>query len=111
MRMLHRDLNGDRGRAQSGWMRVVAVALIVTFIVAAASAGSAQEGIGTSQHQSPSPTQFGYGAVSLLLTIPNGLAKVAYAGLGGIVGGFAFALSKGDSDAARAVWTASLRGT
>ena len=53
----------------------------------------------------------GLGAASALLTLPYGVSKMLYAGMGGVVGGFAWVLSGGDTDAAEAVWDASLNGT
>ena len=37
--------------------------------------------------------------------------KVAYAALGGIIGGFAYALTGGDLDTAKTVWKPSFYGT
>jgi hypothetical protein len=75
------------------------------------SAGWAQDNTGHDQIHSATPTQFGIGAASVLLSIPYGAAKVTYAALGSVIGGFAYAFSAGDTDAAKAVWTPSLRGT
>jgi len=53
----------------------------------------------------------GLGVSSFFLTIPYGLTKVVYATLGGIIGGFTYALTGGNDRAAKAVWDSSLRGT
>lgn len=53
----------------------------------------------------------GLGVASALLTVPYGVSKMLYAGVGGVVGGFAWVLSGGDTDAAEAVWAPSLNGT
>ena len=51
------------------------------------------------------------GIASALLTIPYAPTKIIYAGLGGIVGGFAWVLTGGDTDAAQTVWETSFYGT
>lgn len=53
----------------------------------------------------------GLGVASALLTIPYGVAKIVYAGLGGIVGGFTWVLTGGNTEAAKAVWEPSFYGT
>lgn len=92
-------------------LRWVIVVLAIVLLVAPMSTGWAQDNTGHDQIHSATPTQFGIGAASVLLSIPYGAAKVTYAALGGIIGGFAYAFSAGDTDAAKAVWTPSLRGT
>ena len=54
--------------------------------------------------------QAGLGVVSVLLTLPYGSAKIAYAGLGGIVGGATWMLTGGNTEAAQTVWDPSLYG-
>jgi len=49
-------------------------------------------------------------AASWLATIPYGAVKVAYALGGGIVGGLTWAMSGGDTAAAKAVWIPSMTG-
>lgn len=95
--------------ANSG-LWVVAV-LTIALLAMPMSAGWAQDNPEHDQIHSATPTQFGIGAASVLLSIPYGAAKVTYAALGGIIGGFAYAFSAGDTEAAKAVWTPSLRGT
>jgi hypothetical protein len=53
----------------------------------------------------------GVKAASWALTVPYCLVKAVYAVTGGIVGGFTYALSGGNTDAAKAVWTSSIGGT
>lgn len=67
--------------------------------------------ISSEEHQEGTASQFGMGAASFFLTVPYGLVKVVYAALGGIVGGFTYALTGGNEGAAKAVWHTSLRGT
>jgi hypothetical protein len=88
---------------------VVVLAILLT--ASPMSVAWAQDNIGHDQIHSASPTQFGIGAASVLLSIPYGAAKVTYAALGGIIGGFAYLFSAGDTEAAKAVWTPSLQGT
>jgi hypothetical protein len=89
----------------------VIAALTIALLAAPISAGWAQDNPGHDQIHSATPTQFGIGAASVLLSIPYGAAKVTYAALGGIIGGFAYLFSAGDTEAAKAVWTSSLNGT
>jgi hypothetical protein len=89
----------------------VVAALTIALLAAPISAGWAQGNSGHDQIHSATPAQFGIGAASVLLSIPYGAAKVTYAALGGIIGGFAYLFSAGDKEAAKAVWTSSLNGT
>jgi hypothetical protein len=89
----------------------VVAALTIALLVAPISAAWAEANPGPDQIHSATPTQFGIGAASVLLSIPYGAAKVTYAALGGIVGGFTYLFSAGDKEAAKAVWTPSLNGT
>ncbi|MDQ6733869.1 MAG: hypothetical protein M3Z35_07090 [Nitrospirota bacterium] len=90
--------------------RLVAV-LTMALLAVPISAGWAQDNSQPDKIRSAAPTQFGIGAASVLLSIPYGAAKVTYATLGGIIGGFAYLFSAGDKEAAQAVWTPSLQGT
>ena len=53
----------------------------------------------------------GLGIASFVTTLPYGAVKLAYAGLGAIVGGFTYLLTAGNQDAAESVWDKSLLGT
>lgn len=66
----------------------------------------ADEGGGSSKSEDAS-----LGVASALLTIPYGVAKIVYAGLGGIVGGLTWVLTGGNTEAAKAVWEPSFYGT
>jgi len=94
----------------AGWKKAVAVGLTLTILqLAVIQPGWAQQ-----MDEDPTQTtasQFGLGVSSFFLTIPYGLAKVVYATLGGIIGGFTYALTAGNERAAKAVWDTSLRGT
>ena len=50
------------------------------------------------------------GIASFVTTLPYGAVKLAYAGLGAVVGGFSYVLSVGDLDTAETVWEKSLLG-
>jgi hypothetical protein len=50
-------------------------------------------------------------AASWLVTIPYGALKVGFALLGGVVGGMTYALSGGDTEAAKSVWKTTMYGT
>jgi hypothetical protein len=58
----------------------------------------------------PTESQGGMGIASVLASIPYGLAKVCYALMGGIIGGFTYVLSGFDEKPAKKVWDASIRG-
>jgi len=94
----------------AGWKKAVAVGLTLSILqLAVTTPGWAQQ-----QDEDPTQTtasQFGLGVSSFFLTIPYGLAKVVYATMGGIIGGFTYALTAGNERAAKAVWDTSLRGT
>ena len=98
-------------RRQSLVLRTVAVCLILAFMVGLSAPAGAQENDAVPEARANTPANFGYGAASVILTIPYGLAKVLYAAFGGIVGGAALVFSAGDTKAAKAVWNASLHGT
>ena len=53
----------------------------------------------------------GLGLASFVTTLPYGAVKIAYAGLGAIIGGFTYLLTAGDVDTANIVWEKSLLGT
>ena len=53
----------------------------------------------------------GLGIASFVSTLPYGALKLAYAGLGAIVGGFTYVLTAGNQDAAETIWDKSLLGT
>ena len=78
-------------------------ALLCLALVMAINPGmaSADESIGTSA---------GVGFASALSSLVYGPTKVVYAILGGVFGGFAWALSGGNNDVASAVLTPAVRG-
>jgi len=65
--------------------------------IAAERSGTSSEGLGLQ-------------AASWLATIPYGVVKVAYALGGGIVGGLTWAMTGGDTAAAKSVWMPSMTG-
>ena len=72
----------------------------------------AQEGGNLSVEEESSPSnEAALGAGSFLLTLVYSPLKLAYAIGGGIVGGFAYALTGGDLETAQAVWHPSVYGT
>ena len=89
------------GRQGMRWMRVVAVAGALVLGTGAAAQADENQFF----------TDFGMGmgaAGANLLYIP---AKVVYATLGGLTGGFAYGLTGGNMEAARKVWNPSMGGT
>lgn len=68
-------------------------------------------------HSSPSspsnlsgPEAAGLQAACWALTVPYGAAKMAYAIGGGIVGGFAWAITGGNMEVAKSIWIPSMTG-
>ncbi|MFY4727900.1 hypothetical protein [Nitrospira sp. BLG_2] len=57
-----------------------------------------------------SPAAAGLQAACWALTVPYGAAKMAYAIGGGIVGGFAWAITGGDMEVAKSIWFPSMTG-
>ena len=56
-------------------------------------------------------SEAGLGIASVLVSIPYGALKVAYAVAGAVTGGFAYVFTGGNLKAAQSVWDTSLRGT
>jgi hypothetical protein len=56
-------------------------------------------------------SELGMGAVSFVATIPYGCIKLAYAGMGAIVGGFTYLLTGANTEAASRIWDQTMRGT
>lgn len=111
---------GGRGRrsgltitAEARWIKFITVILLIAFfhLTIAPSVSAQEEPVVHEERAESTGTQFGLGLASFFLTLPYGAAKVAYALLGGIVGGCTYALTAGNSKAANAVWNTSLRGT
>jgi hypothetical protein len=53
----------------------------------------------------------GWGGLTVLTNVLYMPAKIVYATVGGITGGFAYAVTVGDLDTAEKVWTMSMGGT
>ncbi|TMB59464.1 MAG: hypothetical protein E6J56_00160, partial [Deltaproteobacteria bacterium] len=53
----------------------------------------------------------GWGTLTVLTNVVYMPAKITYAVLGGLTGGFAFALTGGDLKTAETVWVTSMGGT
>ena len=102
--------NGVRLNMTWGWKQGWAILLLFTFsllvVIPSGVAFAAEEENGTS-----ASAEAGLGIGSGLLTLVYLPLKVAYAALGGIIGGFAYALTGGDLDTAKTVWKPSFYGT
>ncbi len=85
-------------------LTVLFVALIMLGMVFHPGMALAEEG--TTQAE-----EAGLGIGSGLLTLVYLPCKVVYAVLGGVVGGFTYALTGGDLDTAKTVWEPSFYGT
>ena len=80
------------------------VAALGLLIVLTGNPAIAAEKSGTS------PEGVGLQAASWLATIPYGAVKVAFALTGGIVGGLTWAVTGGNTAAAKTVWTNTIYG-
>lgn len=91
------------GRGMLGRVRLLAavVALAATLDAAARPAAAAEQYV----------NDFGIGLGTVVLDLLYMPTKVVYATLGGITGSFAFVLTGGSLNIARAIWTPSMGGT
>lgn len=55
--------------------------------------------------------ELGWGAAAVGVNLLYMPAKLAYAAVGGLIGGLAYAVTWGDTDAVQKVWSPSLGGT
>jgi hypothetical protein len=78
---------------------LIALAVVATFALTPAPAEAESPG-----------AEYGIGLGCALVNLVYGPVKVLYATGGGIVSGFAWVFSAGDSDVARPIWDASMRG-
>ena len=104
--MKRRDRTNGRGTLgqHTSWVRPSLSALLCLFVF---TCGSVQADEGDEN----TAEEAGLGVASALLTVPYGVSKILYAGMGGVVGGFTWVLTGGDTEAAEAVWDASMNGT
>jgi hypothetical protein len=89
-------------------MWFLAVALLCSGLLLAPNARGQSSGDESDQG---TPVGAGLQAVSWLLTVPYGAAKVGLAVLGATVGGLTYGLSGGNLQSAEAVWTTTMYGT
>jgi len=80
------------------------ISVLVVLAITAPSPAAAQA------KDRSAPVHFGLGVGSLVLTLPYGLAKTAYALGGSLTGGLAWALTGGRWDIARAIIQPAIRG-
>ena len=86
-------------------LRVCMVAILATMVFQGAlipPALAEEESVGS---------EFGMGVGSFIATLPYGCVKLAYAGMGAIIGGFAYLLTGANADAAGKIWDQTMRGT
>jgi len=87
-------------------LRVLTVIVLLAFgQLLIAPSGWAKEG------KEDTASEAGLGIASVLVSIPYGAVKVAYAIVGGITGGIAYVFTGGNLKAAQSVWDTSMRGT
>ena len=101
---------GEANRRSLPW-RVWVVAFFLGCGLCQAAAAGAQQEFGRSVDERGFWKDVGLGAgaaCSNILYIP---AKLAYAAVGGVVGGLAYAVTLGSTETANAVWEPTLGGT
>lgn len=89
--------------------KLVSVAMVCAIWMVIATPAAAQDA--EYQDEGSTATRAGLGVASFLATIPYGVTKVAFAAVGGIVGGLAYVFSGADTETAQHVWTTSMYGT
>lgn len=102
--MNDREIRNLRENWNRGIVCLVMLAFVATMIGTPLAASAAED-------ESNKTEEALLGLGSGLLTIVYLPAKVVYAALGGIVGGFAYALTGGDMETAKSVWEPSFYGT
>ena len=107
-------------RVQAGLV-LLAGAVFCTALLVTSESALAHGGEDISEagpvHSSPSgssnlssPEAAGLQAACWALTVPYGAAKMAYAIGGGIIGGFAWAMTGGGMEVAKSIWIPSMTG-
>lgn len=106
------------GRHRTGshcrWMKTITVGVMLAMCsLTLVPAGWPQGTEGAQKQDREQGTASGAGlqVASLLVTIPYFAVKGAFAIIGAIGGGITYALSGGNSEAAKAVWTTTMYGT
>src|SRR5881409_4363601 len=87
------------GGAMKGWRMLVGTLALVAALTAARPA------------EAEYLEDAGWGALTVLTNVAYMPAKLCYATLGGLTGGFAFALTAGDLQTAETVWVTTMGGT
>lgn len=104
--VMKQSKNFFRGLSKHGTVVLVLLTFSLVVGIGAPGVSMAEE----PTMSSPS-NQAALGIGSALLTLVYFPAKLVYATLGGIVGGFTYALTGGDLDTAKEVWEPSFYGT
>lgn len=90
--------------------KTVTVLVIVAFCsLTVVPAGLAQDK--SNEDTENTGTQYGLGVASVLISLPYSIGKFAFATMGAVFGGFTYAFSGGNLQAANSVWDTSIRGT
>ena len=87
---------------------LLAIVAFCTFIMVPAGLAQQSEPI---EEEGGTANEAALGVGSFLLTIPYGATKIAFAIVGGVVGGLAWVCTGGDNETAKNVWTTSAYGT
>lgn len=96
-----------QGRDNLYTFRVVQVFILVLCLGLLLTSPAMAQGLEDSDPASDA----GLGIASALLTVPYAAAKILYAALGGVIGGFTWVLTGGDTETAQTVWEPSFYGT
>lgn len=112
--MREKDLSGQKAPVWGRWKLMAVAVLIVAVWGGTFIPGAWAQAVGQREGETAStgtPSGAALQAASWFVTIPYGAVKVGFALLGGVVGGLTYALSAGDTEAAKAVWTTTMYGT
>ena len=93
----------DKSRAFTPQMWVVTIVIMAAVLVAAEVNQAMADDSG-------SASGAGLQAASWLATVPYGAAKVVYAVSGGLVGSWAWVMTGGNTEVAKAIWSPTMTG-
>lgn len=105
-RLLRPNVCSRQARHYSRALRITTIVVVMAFgqLLFSPSGWAKEESRDTAN-------EAGMGVASVLLSIPYGVVKVAYAIAGGVTGGLAYVFTGGNLKAAQSVWDTTMRGT
>ncbi len=104
-----RDVRGPA--PGSGGRRAIAAAIVAALLCAGGARVACAEQATPQAHKRGLAEQFGLATIAGIGTLVYFPLKLAYACVGGVVGGLTYVLTLGDEDVANTVWEATLGGS